>query len=242
MKLKSTAIALLLGLSANAFALIPVTDGAHISTNVANQIQTWLLEAEKWTERVSQIERDFENQKAQLSAVTGITDMSGFMDKASSILGNVSNLDKWLGNQDEILRYGYEILSPELKSVFDSYGLDNLCKNLNDTQRKNCEGDIVIDVVKQEQVKRDLSRVKERVNTINDIAMKMKGATTTKQAQDLSNAMQTQIALLQADKIAHDIAKSSEELAEKKSQKLKADELRRISQNKDFYSNFGQSK
>ena len=60
MKLKSTAIALLLGLSTNAFALIPVTDGAHISTNVSNQIQTWLLEAEKWTERVSQIERDFE--------------------------------------------------------------------------------------------------------------------------------------------------------------------------------------
>ena len=47
----------------------------------------------------------------------------------------------------------------------------------------------------------------------------MESATTAKQAQDLQNAMQTQIALLNADKIKMDIARNSEDLADRKAEK-----------------------
>ncbi len=94
-----------------------------------------------------------------------------------------------------------------------------MCQGFVDSQKRNCEGKIIIDVVKQEQVKRDLSQVKARVNTINEIAKRMQAAGKTKETQDLQNAMQTQIALLNADKIKMDIARNSEELADRKAEK-----------------------
>ncbi|WP_424406046.1 type IV secretion system protein [Pasteurella sp. PK-2025] len=103
-----------------------------------------------------------------------------------------------------------------------------MCQGFVDSQKRNCEGKIIIDVVKQEQVKRDLSQVKARVNKINEIAKRMQTATKAKEAQDLQNAMQTQIALLNADKIKMDIAKNSEELADRKAKKLREVEIRRI--------------
>ncbi|WP_032996835.1 type IV secretion system protein [Aggregatibacter actinomycetemcomitans] len=57
------------------------------------------------------------------------------------------------------------------------------------------------------------------LNTINEIAKRMQAAGKTKEAQDLQNAMQTQIALLNADKIKMDIARNSEELADRKAEK-----------------------
>ena len=134
-------------------------------------------------------------------------------------MGNIKNLDKWIGDQDRILSKGYEILSPELKGIFDRYGVGEMCQGFVETQKRNCEGKIIIDVVKQEQVKRDLSQVKSRVNKINDIAKRMEVASTQKEAQDLQNAMQTQIALLNADKIKMDIARNSEDLADRKADK-----------------------
>ncbi|MBN6080100.1 type IV secretion system protein, partial [Aggregatibacter actinomycetemcomitans] len=215
MKLKLTSLVFattLLGaisLNVNASG-IPVVDGAHMSVNVQNKIQDWMIEAKRWVETIKQFEKDYKNQQAQLGAITGITNISGFMNEAGSILGNIKNLDKWLVDQDRILAKGYEILSPRLKKLFNQYGVGEMCQGFVDSQKRNCEGKIIIDVVKQEQVKRDLSQVKARVNTINEIAKRMQAAGKTKEAQDLQNAMQTQIALLNADKIKMDIAKNSE--------------------------------
>lgn len=224
MKLKLTSLAvvsILFGaVSMNASASgVPVVDSAHMATNIQNKIQDWMIEAKRWTERISQFEKDYKNQQAQLGAITGITDISGFMNEAGDILSNIKNLDKWMGDQDKILSKGYEILSPQLKKIFEQYGVGEMCKGFVDSQKRNCEGKIIIDVVKQEQVKRDLSQVKARVNKINEIAKRMQGAVKTKEAQDLQNAMQTQIALLNADKIKMDIAKNSEELADRKAEK-----------------------
>ncbi|KYK72331.1 hypothetical protein SC936_06745 [Aggregatibacter actinomycetemcomitans serotype e str. SC936] len=224
MKLKLTSLVFattLLGaisLNVNASG-IPVVDGAHMSVNVQNKIQDWMIEAKRWVETIKQFEKDYKNQQAQLGAITGITNISGFMNEAGSILGNIKNLDKWLVDQDRILAKGYEILSPRLKKLFNQYGVGEMCQGFVASQKRNCEGKIIIDVVKQEQVKRDLSQVKARVNTINEIAKRMQAAGKTKEAQDLQNAMQTQIALLNADKIKMDIARNSEELADRKAEK-----------------------
>ena len=209
MKLKITSLAvasILFGavsLNANAGG-VPVIDGAHMSANVQNKIQDWMIEAKRWMESISQFEKDYQNQQEQLGAITGITDISGFMNEAGDILGNIKNLD---------------ILSPQLKKVFDKYGAREKCNSFVEEQKRNCEGEIIIDIVKQEQVKRDLSQVKKRVNKINEIAARMERSTKTKETQDLQNAMQTQIALLNADKIKMDIAKNSEDLADRKSEK-----------------------
>lgn len=213
---------------------IPVIDGAQIG----NQIQTWVVEAKRWQEQIAQYKQDFENQQNQLlqqtgilQGLTGVRDVVGFLKDVSNELKNVTNLDKWLNQSDDILKYGYEILGDDLKKIFDSYGLDSLCKNLGASQQKICEGQIVLDVVKQEQNKRDLEKVGLRISTIEKIAQQMKTAKDQKEATDLSNAMQTQIALLNADKIALDIAKNNEDLAKSKAEKQKEDEIKRINSN-----------
>ena len=244
MKLKITSIAvasILFGavsLNANAGG-VPVIDGAHMSANVQNKIQEWMIEGKRWMESISQFEKDYQNQQEQLGAITGITDISSFMDEAGDILGNIKNLDKWMGDQDRILSKGYDILSPQLKKVFDKYGAREKCNGFFEEQKRNCEGEIIIDVVKQEQVKRDLSQVKKRVNKINEIAARMERSTKTKETQDLQNAMQTQIALLNADKIKMDIARNSEDLADRKVDKQKEAHLRKVSQNLDYLKSFG---
>lgn len=205
---------------------IPVIDGAQIG----NQIQTWIVEAQRWQKEIAQYKQDFENQQNQLlqqtgilNTLQGIRDVQGFIKDVTNELKDVTNLDKWLNQSDYILKNGYDVLGGDLKKVFDSYQLDNLCKSLVATQKKMCEGNIVIDVIKEVETKKDLAKYENRLNTIEKIAKQMKTAKDSKEAQDLSNAMQTQIALLQADKLKLDIARNSEELAKSKAEKQRKD-------------------
>lgn len=69
--------------------------------------------------------------------------------------------------------------------------------------------------------------VKQRIKKIQSIANRMTTAKDVKEAQDLGNAMQTQIALLQTDKIQADIEKNTEELNEKLIEKQRQDEIER---------------
>lgn len=204
---------------------IPVVDGVHITTDVKNQIQSWALEAERFSERVQQFKTDYENQVKQLSSMTGVRDIAGFLNEAKSVLEQVKDLDKWIGNSQEILSNGKDILSGELRKIFDSYKLTHLCeKGGNLVERKHCEGEIILDVIKQTQNKKKLKTVNQRIKKINQIAKRMETSKDVKETQDLSNAMQTQIALLQSDKMLMDIEKNADELNQRLLDKQKKDE------------------
>ncbi|MDP8042536.1 type IV secretion system protein [Pasteurella atlantica] len=188
--------------SSNSFATgIPVVDGAHIATDLQNQIKSWALEAERWTIKISQFEDEYKAKLDHIATQTGARDIKHFMDKSKDILGKVKNLEKWIENPDQFYKYGKDMLANDLKAVFSSYHLENLCVQQDEKERKACEGGIILDTVKQVQAEKGIEQVKERIETINDIADRMGRAKDTKEAQDLSNAMQTQIALLNADKI-----------------------------------------
>lgn len=133
---KSTALLitlLLVNLSVRASG-IPVVDGAHITTDMQNQIQTWTLEAKRWADKVTQFKQDFDNQTKQLASMTGVRNIGDFMNEAGSILDQVKDLDKWIKNSSRILNSGKDILAPELRKIFDSYGLTNLCDGYADKQ------------------------------------------------------------------------------------------------------------
>ncbi len=213
---------------------IPVVDGAHITTNIQNQIQDWALTAERWTESVVQFNQDYQNQTQQLAAMTGVRDITGALSSIKTELSNVSDLQKWLTNTDTILTHGTDVLSSGLKSTFNRYGLTNVCNNLNEAQRKNCEGEIIITVVKEVQTEKDLASIQGRLNTINSLAQQMKTAKTAKESLDFSNQLQAQIALLNADKIALDIARNTESLAKEKAEKKRLEESEKILNNHNY--------
>lgn len=236
---KKTALIIALSLgSLNVHASgIPVIDGAQIG----NQIQTWAVEAQRWKKELEQYKQDFQAQQEQilkqngiLDGLTGIRDIAGVVKDVSNELKNVADLNKWLSNTDQIHKYGKDILGGDLRKIFDSYQLTHLCNNLVPTKKKICEGNVIIDVVKQEQNKRDIENVENRVKEINKIAQQMKRAKDQKEATDLSNAMQAQIALLQADKLQLDIKRSNEELAKSKAEKQHEEYIKKINSNFDY--------
>ena len=118
-----------------------------------------------------------------------------------------------------------------MKKAFDEYGATNLCKNANLTIQKKCEGEIIVEVLKKEKIDQNADKLKKRISTIENIAGKMKNAKDMKEAQDLSNAMQTQMALLQTDKIAMDLALSTEQYNRTQAENQQKEERRIILEN-----------
>lgn len=186
---------------------VPVIDPAQI----ANQIKQWTVELDQYTETFKNAQDQLKTQIDQLAATTGIRDIQAFMNQAQGILGQVDDLSKWMNKQDDILKHGKDILSPELKGIFDSYGLTNKCENLPGQQKKNCEGEIIVDVVKQQNNTNNLKQLEKRITTIEGISKRMENAKDQKESMDLANAMNTQMTLLQADKVKMDIQQSIDE-------------------------------
>lgn len=199
---------------------VPTIDGAHI----ANSIKEWSKEAERFKQTIEL------NQK-QLESLTGIRDISAFMNEAQGILGQVTDLDTWLNQQNDILKFGKDILSPKLKAIFDEFGLTNICVNLDQKSQKNCEGEIIVDVVKQQNNKNNVKALNARIEKIDEISRRMQRSKDPKDSLDLANAMNTQMALLQADKLKMDIQADIDEAQQRLIEKQKRDEIQKSHNN-----------
>lgn len=187
---------------------IPTIDVASIA-----QLQLEAAEqAKRWTETVKQYKDQLETQRDTLAAQTGIRDIADLITESSSYFKDAKELQNWINNPKKILELGFDSLNGDLKKMYKSYGLDNLCsseQNLMNSfvekQRKTCEGQIVLMTLRQQQANNNLKAIDERVEKINKIAKKMAQSKDQKESQDLNNAMSTQLALLQADKLKMDI-------------------------------------
>jgi len=210
---------------------VPVIDGA----NIANQIKQWGVELEQYTETFKNAQDQLKTQASQLAAATGVRDIQAFMNQAQGILGQVDDLSKWINKQDEILKHGKDILSPDLKEIFDSYGLTNKCQSSNTQQQKGCEGEIILDVIKQQNNTNNLKQLEKRITTINDIAKRMENAKDQKESADLANAMSTQMALLNADQVKINVQNSIDESQLRLLEKQEKDRLKKIQHNYDAW-------
>ena len=194
---------------------IPTIDVASIA-----QLQLEAAEqAKRWTETVKQYKDQLETQRDTLAAQTGIRDIADLVKESSSYFNDAKELQNWINNPKKILELGFDSLNGDLKKMYKSYGLDNLCSSEQNSmnsfvekQRKTCEGQIVLMTLRQQQANNNLKAIDERVEKINKIAKKMAQSKDQKESQDLNNAMSTQLALLQADKLKMDIQVQQERL------------------------------
>ncbi|MFQ1000023.1 type IV secretion system protein [Gilliamella sp. BG6] len=206
---------------------IPTIDVASIA-----QLQLEAAEqAKRWTETVKQYKDQLKTQRDTLAAQTGVRDIADLVKESSSYFKDAQELQKWINNPKKILELGFDSLNADLKKIYKSYGLDNLCSSEQNStnsfvakERKNCEGQIVLMTLRQQQADNNLKAIDERVKTINKIAKKMAQSKDQKESLDLNNAMNTQLALLQADKLKMDIqvqqSKLQSELIEKEKEDL----------------------
>lgn len=212
---------------------IPTIDVASIA-----QLQMEAAEqAKRWTETVKQYKDQLKTQRDTLAAQTGIRDIANLVKESSSYFNDAKELQAWINNPKRILDQGFDSLNGDLKKIYQSYGLDNLCpskQNSNNSfvekERKNCEGQIVLMTLRQQQADNNLKAIDERVKAVNQIAKKMAQSKDQKESLDLNNAMNTQLALLQADKLKMDIQTQQQiqqkELIEKEKENLFNQQLR----------------
>lgn len=191
------------------------------------------------TQQFEQFKQNLSLYQKQLDSVSGITEgLGGFMNEAGSFLKEAENMSDWLKKQADIKKYGKEILSSELKKIYESYGLDNYCKGYEgkayEKQRKNCEGEIIIATVKQQEIQNSLEGLKSRVRQIENLGKKMQSAKTQKESQDLANALQVQMSLLQADQLMFDIKRSESELSQYLNEKYHEDEFEELNKEHAF--------
>lgn len=208
MKLKNIKVILgLLFVSSPAFSTgIPVFDGGNLINNTQQQVQSWLIEAERWTSRLQQYQNDYKSQLDQLATQTGIRNIAGLINQIKSNVDDLTDIDRYLNYPNSILEYGTNILSPRLKAIYRDYGVDQLCnykygdstQNEFDIQKqKRCEGKIIIKTLQYERARKTAIDIKNRISNINSIAERMSRSTDAKETADLNNTMQTQLALLQ---------------------------------------------
>lgn len=209
---------------------IPTIDVASIA-----QLQLEAAEqAKRWTETVKQYKDQLKTQRDTLAAQTGIRDIANLVKESSSYFNDAKELQAWINNPKRILDQGFDSLNGDLKKIYQSYGLDNLCPSKQnsatnsfvDKERKNCEGQIVLMTLRQQQADNNLKAIDERVKTINQIAKKMAQSKDQKESLDLNNAMNTQLALLQADKLKMDI-QTQQQIQQKELIEVKEDDIRK---------------
>lgn len=207
---------------------IPTIDVASIA-----QLQMEALEqARRWTETVKQYKDQLKTQRDTLAAQTGIRDIANLVKESSSYFNDTKELQAWINNPKRILDQGFDSLNGDLKKIYQSYGLNNLCppkQNSNsfvEKERKNCEGQIVLITLRQHQANNNLKAIDERVKTINQIAKKMAQSKDQKESLDLNNAMNTQLALLQADKLKMDI-QTQQQIQQKELIEVQEDNIRK---------------
>ena len=208
---------------------IPTIDVASIA-----QLQLEAAEqAKRWTETVKQYKDQLKTQRDTLAAQTGIRDIANLVKESSSYFNDAKELQAWINNPKRILDQGFDSLNSDLKKIYQSYGLNNLCpskQNSNNSfvekERKNCEGQIVLMTLRQQQANNNLKAIDERVKAINQIAKKMAQSKDQKESLDLNNAMNTQLALLQADKLKMDI-QAQQQIQQKQLIEIKEDDIRK---------------
>jgi len=217
-------------LSCNSMATgIPTIDAASVAQLLAEAQK----QKARWEETVNQYKQTYRAQLDSLATQTGIRDISNFMEETSTYFKDAQELYQWISHPQRILDAGFDSLSDDLKAIYKGYGLNNLCSTYNNStnpldikQRKNCEGEIVLMTLRQQQNKNSLDNIQTRVETINKIASRMAQSKDQKESMDLGNAMNTQLTLLQAEKLKIDLQNQQEEQQQKLIEKRDDDILK----------------
>ena len=120
-------------MSSTAYAQIPVTDAAHIATDVANQIET----IAKWVMQYQQMMQQIEQAQQQYEALTGSRNLGQIFNDPA--LRDYLPSD-WQKVYDDVKTGGYDGLTGTAKSVYDQNKVFDACANVTDgDQRKACQ-------------------------------------------------------------------------------------------------------
>nr|BBE29036.1 type IV secretion system protein VirB5 [uncultured bacterium] len=171
-------------------AQIPVTDGASIAQDMANQIQTmaqWAMQIQHMVEQIESMEREYE-------ALTG-----------GRGLGTILNDPRyreylpteWQGVYDAVRSGGYSGLSGRAAGIYNENQVYDACAHLNiDSQRLTCEAQAVKGAQDKAFALDAYDAARDRLNQIDQLMGRINSTQDPKDIAELQGRIAAEQAMI----------------------------------------------
>ena len=193
MKTFSASLVLAAGIamSSTAFAQIPVTDVASITTQVTNQVET----IAKWKMQYDQMVSQINQMQQQYASMTGTRNLGQIMNNPS-LRDYLPN--DWQGVYDSVRTGGYSGLTGRAQSVYEANKIYDACAHYKVAeQRTACEAHAVKPSQDKAFALDAYDKAKGRLTQIDGLMSQINGTTDPKAIAELQGRIAAEQALIQ---------------------------------------------
>lgn len=224
---------------------IPVVDGANLAQNIQQNIKQaleWVKEANRWIETTKHYSSQLDAYSKQLASQSGVRDVSSFLKDIKSVYDEAQKLGVNLQDlQDMTKDIDKNKLSSKLKNLMAKFFEYNYCDNfVEPTNKRICENNRIGQVQDIAYYQSEQEAMSEYAKNISNLAKKLKNSKDIKESADLNNAIQTQVALMQAEKIKIDLYTKQREANKKMMQERSFENNMKRAQNSSYRWNLGE--
>lgn len=188
---------------------IPVIDTVSNAQQVATHIETvatWAKEAERWIETARHYENQIKSYQDELLTKTGIRDSVNFLQD----LNRLKEYSKMYG--DDYLNLGSALLNQntvignQARVLFDKYNVFDRCSQYTkESQQESCKNVLIREVATISTVNATAKLINDSQKILEDLSSKVSNSQDIKESQDIANAINIEIAQLQATQMKLDI-------------------------------------
>lgn len=186
----------------SAQAQIPVTDVASLT----QQVQQVLA----WSQQASQMVQQYQKMSEQLNAIRGTRGMGQLLNTPQA---RQQLPDGFLGQFDKLRSLGVGGASSDARAIYESIRTFDCAAQFpnNQQSRLSCEAGAMVHPTNLALIGRSISSSQARMTQLQGLMSAIDSADDTKAAQDLSNRINVEMALLQNEKMMMDMALAQQE-------------------------------
>jgi type IV secretion system protein VirB5 len=194
-------IAALSIVSTSSYALFGVGDVVHDPIQTAKAVAEYAEQAKRWTSTV-------QNYRNELLAKTGVRDVISFQREMSDLMDFMDHYSlDFMDLSNDIVDRPRSQVGQYAKHLFDQYNLFDDCQYdyLSDDQKRICKNQMVRNVQEIATYQHTTQKLKSISSKLSELARKRERSQDIKESEDISNAIQMQIAQLQIIKTQVDL-------------------------------------
>lgn len=180
-----------LGAAAPSMAQIPVTDVAHITTNVMNHVE----DIAKYVEQITELKNQLDQMKQQYAAITGSRNLGEILNdsKFKSYLPS-----DWQNVYDSVRTGGYSGLSGTGKSIYDATKKYDSCQHIKiEDEQIACEARSIKAAQDKAFAVDAFDRSKDRLTQIEQLMSRINSTEDPKAIAELQGRIAAEQAMIQ---------------------------------------------
>lgn len=252
MKIKQMSLAcvaaLTLSISTLSASGIPVVDGAQISQSQINHIEdvlkqakTWAEEAKRWADTAAHYKEQLNAYARQLASQTGIRDVSSYLEDVKELYGSVNKLGMSITDAIEMTKdikgFSKADFIRNFMDIIDNHYEYNPCKAIAETEKAKRNACMITyaEPMQDMEVYSEMSEnMDKHLKNLNKLSKKLEKSKDIKESSDLNNQIQSQVALMNAQKIQFDTYKDTRKLRQEQADLQRKSAILKSQSNWDY--------